>query len=84
MKSKKGHFVMLIVKGTPPPLLFCRYPDFKDGAADRAETFTTNRTPKMIVHVFKEKFFLWVFSGFFENVSFFRGLHLATGNPQKI
>jgi hypothetical protein len=55
MKSKKRHFLMLIVKSTPPP--FCRYPDFKDGAADRAEIFTTNRTPKMIVHVFEEKFF---------------------------
>ncbi len=68
----------------PPPPLFCRYPDLKDGAADRAEIFTTNRTPKMIRYVFEEKLFLWVFCEFLENLWFFIGLHLATGNPYQI
>ncbi len=73
---------MISFKGTHPS--FCRYPDLKDGAADRAEIFTTNRTPKMNRHVFEEKFFLWVFTGLFENLSFLRDLHLATGNPYQI
>ncbi len=37
------------------PPLFSRFSDLKDGKADRIEIFTTDRTPKMIRHVFEEK-----------------------------
>ncbi len=46
------------IKGTPS---FRRFPDLKDDATDRVEIFTTDRTPKMIRHVFEEKFFLGFF-----------------------
>jgi hypothetical protein len=41
-----------------------------DGATDSIEFFTTNRTPKMMRHVFEEKFFPGVFGGFWEIFGF--------------
>jgi hypothetical protein len=61
------------LKGTPPPS-FCRFSNLEDGATESIEFFTTNRTSKMMGHVFEEKFFPGVF-GFFwrflENLGFF-------------
>jgi hypothetical protein len=57
------------MKGTPPS--FRRFPDLNDGESDRAEIFTTDRTSKMIRHVFEEKVFLRVIKGFPETFWFF-------------
>jgi hypothetical protein len=41
-----------------------------DGATDSIEFFTTNRTPKMMRHVFEEKFFPGVFGVFWKIFGF--------------
>ena len=52
-----------------PPPSFRRFLDLNGGATNPAEIFTTNRTPKMVRHVFKEKNFSG-FLAFLKNFGF--------------
>jgi len=48
-------FCFCSILGVPPPPLFSRFSDLKDGKTDRIKIFITNRPPKMMRPVFEEK-----------------------------